>query len=65
MKKLGCGKPKPTKMTPTVADCSVSYPYGFLEVVLVKMNDLLFPVDFVILDTKELYRFLPPSLITF
>jgi len=53
MKKLGCGEPKPTKMTLTLVDRSVSYPYGVLEDVLVKVNDLLFPVDFVILDMEE------------
>jgi len=53
MKKLGCGESKPTKMTLTLADRSISYPYGVLEDVLVKVNDLLFPVDFVILDMEE------------
>ena len=53
MKKLGCREPKPTKMTLTLADCSFSYPYGVLEDVLVKVNDLLFPADFVILDMEE------------
>jgi len=40
-------------MTLTLADCSFSYPYGVLEDVLVKVNDLLFPADFVILDMEE------------
>jgi len=53
MKKLGCGEPKPTKMTLTLADRSISYPYGVLEDVLVRVNDLLFPADFVILDMEE------------
>jgi len=53
MKKLGCGEPKPTKMTLTLADRSISYPYGVLEDVLVKVNELLFPADFVILDMEE------------
>ena len=43
----------PTKITLTLADCSVSYPYGVLEDVLVKVNDLLFPTDFVILYMEE------------
>ncbi|GAU41120.1 hypothetical protein TSUD_288100 [Trifolium subterraneum] len=53
MKKLNCGEPKPTRMTLTLADRSVTYPYGVLEDVLVKVNDLLFPADFVILDMDE------------
>jgi len=53
MKKLGCGEPKPTRMTLTLADCSISYPYGVLEDVLVQVNDFVFPADFVILDMAE------------
>jgi len=53
MKKLGCGEPKPTRMTLTLADRSISYPFGVLEDVLVKVNELVFPVDFVILDMAE------------
>jgi len=53
MKKLGCGEPKPTRMTLTLADRTISYPYGVLEDVLVQFNDLVFPADFVILDMAE------------
>jgi hypothetical protein len=53
MKRLGYGEVKPTRMTLTLADRSVTYPYGVLEDVPVKVNDLLFPVDFVIMDIKE------------
>jgi len=53
MKKLGCGEPKPTRMTLTLADRSISYPFGVLEDVLVKVNELVFPADFVILDMAE------------
>ena len=53
MKKLGCGEPKPTRMTLTLADRSISYPFGVLEDVLVKVNELVFPTDFVILDMAE------------
>jgi len=37
-------------MTPTLADRSISYPFGVLEDVLVKVNELVFHADFVILD---------------
>jgi len=53
MKKLGCGEPKPTRMTITLADRSISYPFGVLEDVLDKVNELVFPADFVILDMAE------------
>lgn len=46
-------EPKPTKMTLTLADLSVTYPYGVLEDVLVKVDDLLFPDNFIILDTPK------------
>lgn len=53
MKKLHYGKPKPTKMALTLADKSITYPYVVLEDVLVRVDDLLFPADFVILDMPE------------
>lgn len=53
MKKLERGEPKPTRMTVSLADRSISYPYGVLEDVLVKVNDLVFPTAFVILDMAE------------
>jgi hypothetical protein len=53
MKKLGCGEPKPTRMTLNLADRSISHPFGVLEDVLVKVNELVFPADFVILDMAE------------
>jgi len=53
MKKLRCGESKPTRMTLTLADRTISYPYGVLEDVLVQVNDLVFPADFVILDMAE------------
>ena len=53
MRKLNYGGPKTTKMMLTLADRFVTYPYGVLEDVLVKVDDLLFPADFVILDISE------------
>ena len=53
MIKLNYGEPKPTKMTLTPADRSVTYPYGVWKDVLVKVDDLLFPIDFIILDMPE------------
>lgn len=53
MRKLNCGEPKPTKMTLTLVDRSFTYPYGVLEDILVKVDDLLFLANFVILDMPE------------
>jgi len=40
-------------MTLTLIDRYVSFSYGVLEDVLIKVNDLLFPAYFVILDMEE------------
>lgn len=40
-------------MTLTLADCSITYPYGVLKDVIVRVNGLLFLADFVILDMQE------------
>jgi len=53
MNKIGYGEPKPTRMTLALADRSISYPFGVLEDVLVKVNELVFLADFVILDMVE------------
>lgn len=53
MRNLNYGEPKPTQMTLTLDDCSITYPYGVLEDVLVKVDDLLFPSYFMILGMLE------------
>lgn len=40
-------------MTFTLRDRSISYSYGVLEDVLVKVDELIFPTNFVILDIEE------------
>ncbi|KAL1537390.1 hypothetical protein AAHA92_29909 [Salvia divinorum] len=52
-RKLKFGILKPTTITLQMADKSVKYPNGVLENVLVRVNDFIFPVDFVVLDMKE------------
>lgn len=49
MMNLNCGEPKPTHMTLTLENRSVTCPYGILEDVLVRVDDLVFPADFMIL----------------
>lgn len=53
MKNLNFGEPEPTKMTLTLDDRSITYPYGVLEDVMVRVDGLLFPIDFVIFDMPE------------
>ena len=36
-----------------MANRSLTYPRGFIEDVLVKVDKFIFPVDFVVLDMKE------------
>ena len=50
--KLGLGEPKPTRMSLQLADRSVKFPRGVVEDVLVKVQDFIFPADFVILDME-------------
>ncbi|KAL8155611.1 hypothetical protein AgCh_000849 [Apium graveolens] len=52
-KKLDLPDPKPTYMSLQLADRSITYPRVIVEDVLVKVDKLIFPADFVILDFKE------------
>ncbi|XP_076924850.1 uncharacterized protein LOC143587439 [Bidens hawaiensis] len=51
--KLGLGEPRPTRMSIQLADRSVKYTRGVVENMLVRIDKLIFPVDFVILDMNE------------
>jgi hypothetical protein len=50
-KQLDVGVLKPTKVMIQLADRSVKIPRGELEDVLIKVNEFVFPVDFIVLDT--------------
>ncbi|XP_063938056.1 uncharacterized protein LOC135147930 [Daucus carota subsp. sativus] len=50
---LGLPELKPTNMSLQLADRSITYPRGIIEDVLVKVDQLIFPADFVILDFEE------------
>ena len=52
-KKLGLGEPTPTNVSLFMADRSVKFHVGIIENVLVKVDTLVFPVDFLILDMEE------------
>ncbi|XP_026449532.1 uncharacterized protein LOC113349714 [Papaver somniferum] len=49
---LGLGEMKPTRITLQLADRSVKIPCGIIEDVLVQVENFIYPVDFVILDTQ-------------
>ncbi|XP_076908731.1 uncharacterized protein LOC143565738 [Bidens hawaiensis] len=51
-KKLDHDEPVPTRMSLSLANRSVKYPWGIVENVLVKVDKFVFPVDFVILDME-------------
>lgn len=56
MRNSNCGKPKLTRMTFKLANFSITYPHRFLKYVLVRVDNLLFPTDFVILHMLEDYE---------
>lgn len=48
---LGLGEMKPTRVTLQLADRSIRIPKGMVEDVLVQVDQFVYPVDFVVLDT--------------
>ncbi|XP_024029348.1 uncharacterized protein LOC112093949 [Morus notabilis] len=53
LRKLGLGEVTPTTISLQMADRSITYPWGIIEDVLVKVDKFIFPVDFVVLDMEE------------
>ena len=51
-KKLGLGELKLTTITLSLADRSIKFPKGTVEEVLIQVDKLHYPVDFVVLDTQ-------------
>ncbi|XP_048229445.1 uncharacterized protein LOC125369956 [Ricinus communis] len=50
--KLGLNEPKPTKMSIKLAYRIMKFRRGIVEDVLVKVDKFIFPVDFIVMDTK-------------
>lgn len=46
------GEAKPIKMTLTLTDRLIIYHYGVIKYVLVKVNDFVLPIDFIIIDME-------------
>ncbi|XP_027927818.1 uncharacterized protein LOC114184707 [Vigna unguiculata] len=53
LKKIGGLEAKPTRMTLQLADSSIKYPYGVVEDVVVQIDNLKFPVDFVVMEMEK------------
>ncbi|KAK5819145.1 hypothetical protein PVK06_024107 [Gossypium arboreum] len=52
-KQLGLGKPKQTKMSIQLAVKIIKFPMGIIEDVLDKIEKIIFPIDFIVLDIEE------------
>ncbi|CAN6580958.1 unnamed protein product [Malus baccata var. baccata] len=52
-KRLGEGELKPTSSIIQLADRSITYPRGVIEDVIVKVDNLYLPTDFMVLDMDE------------
>ncbi|XP_031258969.1 uncharacterized protein LOC116117079 [Pistacia vera] len=52
-KKLGLGEVKPTTVHLQLADRSIKYSRGVVEDILIKVDKLIFLVDFIVLDIEE------------
>ncbi|XP_043717496.1 uncharacterized protein LOC122665411 [Telopea speciosissima] len=61
--KFGLGELKSTEVILQLVDRSVKRPRGLLEDVLVKVDDLYFPVDFLVLDMESTSPKLPPIIL--
>jgi len=53
LQNIGGLKARPTRRTLQLADSSVKYPYGVVEDVVVQIDKLKFPVDFVVMEMKK------------
>ncbi|GAV64965.1 hypothetical protein CFOL_v3_08480 [Cephalotus follicularis] len=60
---FGFGELKPIEVTLQLADRSLKIPKGFIEDVLVKVDELYFPVDFLVLDMETSSNGKPQSII--
>lgn len=52
-RKLGLGEARLTAAMLQFADRSIKYPRGIIENVLLKVDKLFFPIDFIVLDMEE------------
>ncbi|CAL2255631.1 unnamed protein product [Prunus armeniaca] len=50
---LGIGDIKPTFVSLQLADRSIKYPLGIIDDILIKVDQFVLPMDFIILDMEE------------
>ena len=53
VKKLNLDEVIPTTLSLQMVDCSLTYPQGILEDVVMKVDKFIFPVDFAVLEIEE------------
>ena len=53
VKRLSLGELTPTTLSLQMVDRSMAQPEGILEDVLVKVENFIFPMDFVVIEIKE------------
>ena len=51
--RLGLGELKPTKMVIQLANRSTRLPRGVVEDVLIRVDEFIYPVDFIVLETEK------------
>ena len=49
---LGLGELNPTRVTIQLADRSVKIPKGEITDVLIRVGDIIYPIDFIVLETQ-------------
>jgi len=54
--RLGLGELKPTKIILQLVDYSTRLPRRMVKDVLIKVGQFIFPVDFVVLETKGVMK---------
>jgi len=52
--RLGLGELKPIKMVIQVADRPTRLPRGIVENVLIRVDELIYPVDFIVIETEKI-----------
>ena len=62
-KQLELGELKATRMSLQLADRSVKYPMGVVEDLLVQVDKLIVPVDFVVMDMENNFRSVEPVIL--
>ena len=53
VKRMSLGELTPTNMNLQMADMTMAQPKGVLEDALIKVENFIFPVDFVVMDMEE------------